>query len=858
MAQRRPLALLALLAVSGRRGFSRDKIVALLWPESDAEHGRNSLSQVISLLRRELATDDIVLGTAELRVNSDVLACDVTEFEQRIAADDLEAATRLYTGPFLDGVFLKNTPEFERWVDQERSRLQHAQGDALESLATRATASGDHVSAVRFSRQRANLTPNDSRAALGLMRSLVDSGDPAGALAHYRVHQALLRDDLGLEPDASLAEFAAAVRAGNRRSAPNEDARDTAGTAPLDVADRMRAFETMSTPDRLVQAAGPKSLVRRSARWIVAAIVVLGLIAAGVLQRVTRSPEPRVSQLTYLLPNGTALHGTGTALSPDGTTIVYVATEGATESPQRLYVQRLDELHARPLAKTEGATYPFFSPDGASVGFFAGGRLKTVSLSDGSETVIADSLRLGTEEGADASWGDDGYVVFGENSDRPTLGISRVSAVGGPVQVLTRPDTASGDIAHFAPQRLPGTTTIIYSVGRRDASGLTFRVVAQELRGGPLRNVIEGATRARYIDGGQLVYQIAGDVFVARFDVRTLVLSERRPVRDGVSPMPRAQSWAATGDVLIYQPAVASARTLVWVSRDGTIEPISAPPHNYIYPAISPLGDRLAVIVQDDALRSDAWTYDLRQRSAPRKLSSDGMTRGPIIWSSDGKQLTYRHRIGTGFDLYSRAADGGGAAELLFGYGGMLWPAAWTLDMRTLVVQLHDTVTNGGDLWTLDVASKTLRPLVRSPAYEWGSRLSPDGRWLAYCSNVSGRHEVYVTSFPGARERWKVSQDGAREVVWSKDGRELFFRNGQELLVAAVRPGARFDWAPPRVLFKWDYWPSGTTGPGGTNYDVSSDGKRFLMVQEPPRGAPRLNVIQGWQRLKGENAVHNR
>jgi DNA-binding SARP family transcriptional activator len=115
---RRPLALLALLAVAGRRGLSRDKIVALLWPESDAEHGRNSLSQVMSLLRRELASDDVLRGTAELRVNADVLACDVIEFEQHIAADDLEAATELYTGPFLDGVFLKSSPEFERWVDQ--------------------------------------------------------------------------------------------------------------------------------------------------------------------------------------------------------------------------------------------------------------------------------------------------------------------------------------------------------------------------------------------------------------------------------------------------------------------------------------------------------------------------------------------------------------------------------------------------------------------------------------------------------------------------------------------------------------------------------------------------------------------
>ena len=217
-ANRRPLALLALLAINGHRGLSRDKIVALLWPESDAERGRNSLNQVVSLLRRELAADDVLLGSVELRLNTDVLACDVMEFEQRIAADDLEAAVKLYTGPFLDGVFLRNTPEFERWVDHERARLQHVQGDALERLATQAAAGGDDMSAVRFRRERAALAPNDSRAALRLMESLAASGDRAGALVHYQVHRALLQDEMGLEPHGALAEFAAALRVRNGRT----------------------------------------------------------------------------------------------------------------------------------------------------------------------------------------------------------------------------------------------------------------------------------------------------------------------------------------------------------------------------------------------------------------------------------------------------------------------------------------------------------------------------------------------------------------------------------------------------------------------------------------------------------------
>jgi len=308
-ANRRPLALLALLAINGHRGLSRDKIVALLWPESDAERGRNSLNQVVSLLRRELAADDVLLGSVELRLNTDVLACDVMEFEQRIAADDLEAAVKLYTGPFLDGVFLRNTPEFERWVDQEGSRLQHAQSDALERLATRATGSGDPIAAVRFWRQRASLSPSDSRAALALMESLVASGDPAGALGHYRIHHALLRDTLGLEPDAAIAEFAAAVRGGMGRSADaRADAPRTIAASDTRAAAGAQVLRDGPFRDEPAKVEGRKPTPTRRTRWIMSAVAVLILIAAGLAWRTARSEEPatRIERLAVLpLVNGT-------------------------------------------------------------------------------------------------------------------------------------------------------------------------------------------------------------------------------------------------------------------------------------------------------------------------------------------------------------------------------------------------------------------------------------------------------------------------------------------------------------------------------------------------------------------------
>lgn len=839
-AHRRPLAVLALLAVEGRRGLSRDKIVALLWPESDSERGRNSLSQVISLLRRELAADDVVLGTVELRLNTAVIACDVIEFEQRIAADDLDAAVSLYTGPFLDGVFLRNTPDFERWVDKERSRLQHVQGDALERLATRATADGDHVSAVRFWRQRASLTPSDSRAAFKLMESLVSLGDPAGALEHYRVHQSLLRDDLGLEPDATLSEFAAAIRRGMTRSTV---AFNEASRSPVALA----LPGAPAPPDRveLVETGALNAPPARRAAWNAGAVTVAVLATAALVWQSVRGREVSVSypesNLVHLLPDSTTLHSA--ALSPDGRTIVYAAVHDGTLPNPRLYLLRLGESRARLLENTEGAAYPFFSPDGASVGFTVGDAMKRIALADGVITPIITNIGLGGTGRDDASWSDDGHILFGSNMDRQILGIRRVPVRGGTVEVLSRPEGSRGETSHYAPQRLPGTNTFIYAVRSSDARGTTYRIVAQGFGGGASRVLIEGANLARYIDGGWLAYQIGTDLFVSRFNVNTLALSEAMRVAE-VYPRLGGRSWAANADVLVYQPKVETKSMLVRVSRNGTRDTLSAPPDYYLELDLSPSGDRIVTVVRDGGL-TDVWTFDLHN-SVRTKISSDGITGGPAKWSPDGKRLTFRRRSATGLDLYTRAADGSDTSALLFSNGGDLWPADWTRDMRTLVVMYHDTVSNGGDLLTLDIASKTLRPLVRTHKQDFGGRLSPDGRWLAYFSDYSGRYELYVTSFPDGDKRWQVSQDGGREAVWSRDGRELFFRNGRELLVAAIRPGMTFGWDPPRVLFEGDFYSGG--GPGYESYDVTPDGKHFLMLAVPPPGPPRLNVFQGWLR----------
>jgi DNA-binding SARP family transcriptional activator len=189
---RRPLALLALLATSGSRGLSRDKVTALLWPESDAERGRNSLSQVLSSLRRDLGPDDLVLGTAEIRLNADAITSDVENFEASVAHGDVERAVAIHSGPFLDGFYLTDAPEFEHWVEEQRARLNEKQRDALRQLALDADHRGDRAGAVSWWRRLAALDPASARAAVGLMEALAASGDGAAALRHFQIYTALL------------------------------------------------------------------------------------------------------------------------------------------------------------------------------------------------------------------------------------------------------------------------------------------------------------------------------------------------------------------------------------------------------------------------------------------------------------------------------------------------------------------------------------------------------------------------------------------------------------------------------------------------------------------------------------------
>ncbi|MEW5919075.1 MAG: BTAD domain-containing putative transcriptional regulator, partial [Gemmatimonadota bacterium] len=380
-AQRRPLALLAVLALAGPRGVSRDKIVALLWPDSDNERARNSLSQALTFLRRHFG-DEIVLGSGDLSLNSHVVTSDVAEFESHLAAGDLEAAANMYHGPFLDGVHIRNAPDFERWVDGERRRLQHSLGNVLDRLATAASDRGEYSVAVAWARKGANLAPTDSRAALSLMKALAASGDQAGALEHYRIHEALVRQDLDIAPDPTLQHFVSELRRGAM----------PAGTTPNVYAPGVAKSAPGADIEPIRQPAP-----RRFGRAILTAGSLIALVLAGFyvaqLRRTPASSEGGTRrQLTFA---GNALMA---AIAPDKQFIAYVIPSADS---QRVVVQHTSGGKADTILSVLGG-YPGivsieWSPDGAQLLVGSDGRALLVPRFGGAVRQIGVGL-IGPQE----------------------------------------------------------------------------------------------------------------------------------------------------------------------------------------------------------------------------------------------------------------------------------------------------------------------------------------------------------------------------------------------------------------------------------------------------------------------------
>ena len=578
--------------------------------------------------------------------------------------------------------------------------------------------------------------------------------------------------------------------------------------------------------------------------WIAAA-AALGLVVggtAGVLLVASRGrtvPTPVARfELTSspAAPFTTDPRGVNVAISPDGSRIVYTAKRGTTS---QLVIRRLDRLEAMPIAGTEGAFEPFFSPDGQHIGFQTRSELKKVAVGGGPSVAIC---RLPGIGGIGASWDPDNSIVFARGNG---LGLFRVLASGGQPQKIAAPDTTKGEANYFAPAMLPGGQALLYTVVQHDSQ---TRIMVRSLQGSDGRPVVEGGFGGRYLPSGHIVYGQGDRVMAVPFDVTALrATGSPVSIQDGVftkidqNVLNVVSAADGTTTYVSGRNAGVVGRP-VWVDRRGVhgARLVEQPVESPRYPRLSPDGRRLALTVGPSA-RGDVWIYDLNGTAQPLKLTFQGHNIFPI-WSPDGKRIVFLSPAGSSNDMLSIPADGSATdPERLTTSENVRVPLAWSPD-GAFVLFSETASRTRSDLWLLQMSDRKTRPWLQTPLEETEGRFSPDGNWVAYVSDQTGRPEVWVRPFPGPGAPVRVSPDGGRNPVWSRDGRELFYENGSKVLsTSVVAQAADLRVGTPRVLFDGGFVEGAVR-----SFDVAPDG-RFLMVEaNDTTTSASIVVVQNW------------
>jgi len=585
--------------------------------------------------------------------------------------------------------------------------------------------------------------------------------------------------------------------------------------------------EPTTVPPVGVTSAIRPPLWRRAIPWSITAVVIV--IAGISIWSFTRSTSQPLLKFD-IVPLSTApladLNKTDLAISPDGKRIVYAAEiEGATQ----LYVRSLDELIATPIPGTEGVNgYPVFSPDGRSLVFVADGGLKKVSISGGPVITLSEF----TNTLGDASWESEDTVIF---SNRNTL--YRVSAAGGEPEILAVSNAEKGEGTLHNPLLLPNGKDLLFTAVLRERRR-EIRVLSLET--GDQRTVVEGR-HPRYLPTGHLIYEpfLTGILMAIPFDLTTLEVSGQPvPVVEGVrtsSPGGVDYDISENGTLTYVSGSTNQERTLVWVDREGRTESVIQRSFNQLQ--LSPDGQHVAITVG-----FDVWVYEMA-RGILTPLTFGGRQYRAPIWTPDGERLTFTGGGGEG--IFWIPADGNGEMEQLTVTedGNTQIPGSWSPD--NILVYSEGLQPQGvGDIWVLSPEGDgNPQEFLVNEFYERHPMFSPDGRWIAFTSDRSGQDEIYVTAYPDKGGVVQISTNGGTQPLWARDGKELFYRNGDKLVAVSVQTEPTFKAETPVFLFEGTYFhgPFNRT----SNYDISLDGQRFLMIKEE-RGIAQIHVVLNW------------
>jgi serine/threonine-protein kinase len=626
-----------------------------------------------------------------------------------------------------------------------------------------------------------------------------------------------------------------------------------------DIGDaRLELDEALSTPAQ-ADSQKPVLMTRRTAISALAGAAT-GAALGGVFGSRWRSGATTRSLTRFRipLPEGAvaiASFNKRVAISPDGTHIAFNVISGGlsnyvTLGGDKLYLHFLRELE--PKALPFDAAAPFFSPDGRWIGFIgsASGRpqLRKMALDGGPPVTVCGRGYVG------ATWAANDMIYF--VSEVPG-GLVRVAAAGGEPKEVVKIDLAKGERQHRYPCALPGAKAILLTVGTADTE--TFddaHIAVLNLETGQTKTLVEGGTHPRYSPSGHLLYARDAKVFAIRFDANRLeTTGQAFPALEDVL-MSRNSGVAnydvsASGD-LVYVPGVADKgeRTLVWVDRNGNAEPLKLPLKAYLHPRISPDMRQLAVEIEGP--NHNFYVYDFA-REVLSHMTTDGVSHWPV-WSPDGTQLVYRSGVMGHFKMWRIPADRSRPAAQLPGTGTSQSAESWSPDGHALAYT-SITPEAGSHIMVESLeGDHESRPFADIKAAAGSPKFSPDGHWLAYCSNESKKPQVYVQAFPGPGPKIQVSSDGGTDPVWKRTGGELYFRNGDKMMAVAVSTTPTFTAGHPQTLWEGHYSHGMSTScgpPGATssNYDVTADGQRFLMIKdEAPDTAvsKQIVVVLGW------------
>jgi eukaryotic-like serine/threonine-protein kinase len=619
--------------------------------------------------------------------------------------------------------------------------------------------------------------------------------------------------------------------------------RDASAVAATSVAPASRKISRLAWL-RLAATAAGIALVLALAAWF------------GARYLAPEAPAPTTSRFLVDVPPASlitwSLSVPFPSVSPDGRYLLYWMASAPPSNVPQLWLRPISAVTSQPLPGTEGAlAYSFWSPDSRFIGFFTGdGWLKKIATSGGPATTISEAGQRG------GTWNQDDVILFQHQGT-----LRRVSAAGGASTVIRMPDQTRGDVALGWPAFLPDGRHFLYVAGSGEAGRSEVRVGALDQDAGADRALMTGSSRVLYAPPNQLLFVNQGTLMAQPFDPRALSLdgaavSVAESVAYDTASVNLSSMWGAaafgvsTTGTLVYRNSTTSlqAGELTWFDRAG--KQLEATKLTGQRPLLSFDDDRV-IFERPSAAGTDLWTLDVR-RGTTSRFTFDPANDQYSAFSRDNQQVVFASFRDGGWGVYAKPATGVGAEQLLLRVPDAtnLGVADWSPDGQFLLYNVLSSKTKTWDVWMLPLTGdRKPQPVLAEPYTEFRSRLSPDGRWMLYTSNETGRDEVYVQPFPPSGGKWQLSVDGGSFGYWRRDGREIVFHGGLDGRVMAldVRLDKTFEAGIPRVLFEL---PSNFSALpiGNSRLTMTGDAQRFLLAIAQPRADyANLQVVLNWQ-----------